>query len=126
MLNFEIEYYANKDTYNPTPLPNTSLNNDEYLPALSPDGSILFFTRASNIRGRGDVVNKRIEALVWAHRTNAETPFDEGEVLEYPFNKVDNYGGVSLSIDNRLLIIAATNPDPRNEYNIDLFSTTYK
>lgn len=126
VLNFEIEYYANKGTYNLTPLPNTSLNNDEYLPALSPDGSILFFTRASNVRARGDVVTKRVEALVWAHRTNAETPFDEGEVLEYPFNQGDNYGGVSLSIDNRVLIIAATNPDPRNENNIDLFSTTYK
>ena len=125
-LKFEIDFYANEGTYSPVPLPLTSLINDEYLPALSPDGSILFFTRASNSKARGDIVTKRIEELVWAKRNSSNTPFDVGEVLDYPFNDGDNYGGVSLSIDNKLLIIAATNPDVRNEQNIDLFQTTYK
>ena len=125
-LKFEIDFYANEGTYSPAPLPLTSLINDEYLPSLSPDGSILFFTRASNSKARGDAVTKRIEELVWAKRNSSDTPFDVGEVLDYPFNDGDNYGGVSLSIDNKLLIIAATNPDIRNEQNIDLFQTTYK
>ena len=125
-LKFEIDFYANEGTYSPTPLPMTSLINDEYLPALSPDGSILFFTRASNSKARGDVVTKRIEELVWAKRNSSDTPFDVGEVLDYPFNDGENYGGVSLSIDNKVLIIAATNPNVRNEHNIDLFQTTYK
>ena len=125
-LKFEIDFYANEGTYSPAPLPLTSLINDEYLPALSPDGSILFFTRASNSKARGDVLTKRIEELVWAKRISSDTPFDVGEVLEYPFNDGGNYGGVSLSIDNKVLIIAATNPDVRNEQNIDLFQTTYK
>ena len=30
-----------------------------------------------------------------------------------------------MSIDNRLLIIAASNPTPKNPKNIDLFKTTY-
>ena len=104
-LRFEIDFYANEGTYSPTPLPLTSLINDEYLPSLSPDGSILFFTRASNSKARGDVVTKRIEQLVWSKRNSSDTPFDVGEVLDYPFNDGDNYGGVSLSIDNKLLII---------------------
>ena len=126
ILKFEIDFYANEGTYSPTPLLLTSLINDEYLPALSPDGSILFFTRASNSKARGDIVTKRIEELVWAKRNSSDTPFDVGEVLDYPFNDGDNYGGVCLSIDNKVLIIAATNPDIRNEQNIDLFQTTYK
>ena len=125
-LKFEIDFYANKGTYSPEPLPLTSLDNDEYLPALSPDGSILFFTRASMSKARGDVVTRRVEELVWAKRSTSTTPFDSGEVLDYPFNDGDNYGGVSLSIDNKILIIAATNPDVRNDQNIDLFQTTYK
>jgi outer membrane protein OmpA-like peptidoglycan-associated protein len=125
-LHFEINYYANKDAYTPTPLPLTSLSNDEYLPALSPDGSILFFTRATNFKARGDVVTKRIEELIWSERSSPDEPFDKGVALEYPFNVGDNYGGVSLSIDNRLLIIAATNPNPKNPQNIDLFTTSYR
>jgi outer membrane protein OmpA-like peptidoglycan-associated protein/tetratricopeptide (TPR) repeat protein len=125
-IKFEISYYANGGTYSPTPLPLTSLNNDEYLPALSPDGSILFFTRASNLKARGDVVTKRVEELVWSERHSPTENFDVGEALEYPFNEGDNYGGVSLSIDNRILIIAATNPHPKNPQNIDLFTTTYR
>ncbi|MAO46443.1 MAG: hypothetical protein CL823_04765 [Crocinitomicaceae bacterium] len=124
-LQFELEFYANKGKYNPAPLPLTSLTNDEYLPALSPDGSILFFTRAKRIKARGDVISKRVEELVWAKRSGSNIPFDEGVSLEYPFNEGDNYGGVSLSIDNRILIIAATNPHPKNKQNIDLFYTTY-
>ena len=84
----------------------------------------MFFTRASKLKARGDVVTKRIEELVWSKRPDSHTPFDSGETLDYPFNDGDNYGGVSLSIDNRILIIAATNPDIRNEQNIDLFQTT--
>lgn len=125
-IKFEIDYYANEGTYIPTPLPLTSLVNDEYLPALSPDGRILFFTRADKIKARGDVVTKRVEELVWAKRLSVDTPFDVGEVLDYPFNDGDKYGGVSISIDNRILIVAATNPDERNQQNIDLFATTYK
>jgi outer membrane protein OmpA-like peptidoglycan-associated protein len=122
---FEIQYYANRDAYKPEPLPFTSQVEDEYLPALSPDGSILFFTRARNEKSRGDVMTRRVEDFVWSRRTSAEEEFDSGELLDYPFNDGDNFGGVSLSVDNRLLIVSASNPTPGNPQNIDLFSTTY-
>ncbi len=124
-LQFEIDFYANEGTYSPKPLPLTSLSNDEYLPALSPDGRILFFTRARNQKSRGDVVTKRVEELVWSKRNNSQNQFDVGESLDYPFNNGDNYGGVSISINNKLLIIAATNPNSKNPQNIDLFQTNY-
>ena len=124
-LKFEIDFYANEGTYFPKSLPLTSLSNDEYLPALSPDGRMLFFTRARNQKSRGDVVTKRVEELVWSKRNNSQNQFDVGEALDYPFNDGDNYGGVSISINNKLLIIAATNPNSKNPQNIDLFQTNY-
>jgi len=123
---FELAFYANDGAYTPEPLPLVSLPSDEYLPALSPDGSILFFTRVRTSKARGDVMTKRNEDLVWARRGAAGENFDEGEVLEYPFNVGANYGGVTLSIDNKILIIAASNPTAKNPRNIDLFMTTYK
>ena len=122
---FEVQYYANRDAYKPEPLPFTSQNEDEYLPALSPDGSILFFTRARNEKSRGEVITRRVEDFVWSRRLPNEEYFDSGELLDYPFNEGDNFGGVSLSIDNRLLIVAASNPTPGNPQNIDLFTSTY-
>ena len=124
-VTFEIQYYANQGSYIPKPLPLTSLPEDEYLPALSPDGSILFFTRSRNIKARGDVVTRRIEEFMQARRHSPDEEFNRGELLDYPFNEGENYGGVSLSIDNRLLIVAASNPNPSNPQNIDLFKTNY-
>ncbi|PCJ80490.1 MAG: hypothetical protein COA49_08445 [Bacteroidetes bacterium] len=125
-VKFEIQYFANSGLYTPTPLPNTSLSEDEYLPALSPDGTILLFTRARNKKSRGDVMTKRIEEFTMSRRMGPNDLFSQGQALDYPFNIGDNYGGVSLSIDNRLLIIATSNPVSGNPQNIDLFSTTYK
>ena len=122
---FEVQYYENRNAYKPEPLTYTSQTEDEYLPALSPDGSILFFTRARNERFRGDVITRRVEDFVWSKRESAEEEFDRGELLTYPFNHGGNFGGVSLSIDNRLLVVAASNPTPNNPQNIDLFTTTY-
>ena len=122
---FEVQYYSNRDAYSPEPLPFTSLVEDEYLPALSPDGSILFFTRARNEKSRGDIMTRRVEDFIWARRSTPEEEFDSGELLDYPFNDGDNFGGVSLSVDNRLLIVSASNPTPGNPQNIDLFKTTY-
>ena len=122
---FEVQYYSNRNAYKPEPLPYTSQTEDEYLPALSPDGSILFFTRARNERFRGDVITRRVEDFVWSKRKSAEEDFDRGELLSHPFNGGGNFGGVSLSIDNRLLVVAASNPTPNNPENIDLFTTTY-
>tara|TARA_B100000780_G_scaffold278210_1_gene251007 strand:+ start:260 stop:2323 length:2064 start_codon:yes stop_codon:yes gene_type:complete len=122
---FNVQFYANQGTYKPEPLPLISLPEDEYLPALSPDGRILFFTRASSVKSRGDVVTRRVEQFIQARRSTSEEGFDKGEPLDYPFNEGEKYGGVSLSIDNRLLIVAASNPTLKNPENIDLFKTTY-
>lgn len=124
-VRFQVQYYTNQKSYIPEPLLSISLPEDEYLPAISPDGSSLFFTRARILKARGDVVTKRVEDFIQAKRKTAEEGFDTGELLDYPFNQGDNYGGISLSIDNRLLIIAASNPTLKNPENIDLFKTTY-
>ena len=124
-VRFDVQYYINQGSYIPQPLPLISLPEDEYLPALSPDGSSLFFTRARNVKARGDVVTKRVEEFIQARRSTVGEAFDSGELLDYPFNNGENYGGVSLSIDNRLLIVAASNPSSENPENIDLFKTTY-
>ena len=72
--------------------------------------------------------------VTWAKRANDQVPFDGGIPLGPPFNvsrnvgafNIGQYGGATVSVDNKVMIIAASNPTSENVQNIDLFSTTYQ
>ena len=119
-LKFLIDFWKNKNDYTPVPIPSISETDDEYLPALSPDGTMLFFTRKGKFKAKGDVLSKDVEAFMLSERINGET-FNSGRPLDYPFKNGFNYGGASISIDNLDLFIAAQHPLPGAPNNIDLF-----
>jgi len=124
-LVFLQQFYAHVDAPQPQPLPGVNTAEDEYLPVLSPDGSMLFFTRASMHKAKGDFTSTRIEAFTWSQRANEAEAFDSGDPLPPPFNEGSNYGGAAISVDNKLLVLAARRPVPENPENIDLFATEY-
>ena len=124
-IEFELAFRHNEGKYNPVSIPSVSTQQDEFLPALSPDGSLLFFTRRELYKAKGDVVSTENEVFYAAERTGGEE-FNSGSVLGSPFNSRARYGGASISIDNRELYIAASNPTSRNPENIDLFVTEYE
>ena len=45
---FELAFRENEGKYHPTSIPPVSTPRDEFLPALSPDGSLLFFSRGAS------------------------------------------------------------------------------
>ena len=45
--------------------------------------------------------------------------------LSKPFNVGTNCGGASISVDNKLMVLAADRPVPGNPDNVDLFMTEY-
>ena len=65
------------------------------------------------------------EVFYAAERVGGEE-FKPGSALESPFNTGARYGGASISVDNRELYIAASNPTGRNPHNIDLYVTEYE
>jgi tetratricopeptide (TPR) repeat protein len=122
---FELAFRENEGRYHPASIPPISTVRDEFLPALSPDGSLLFFTRRERYKAKGDVVSTESEVFYAAERAiGAE--FNPGSALESPFNEGARYGGASISVDNRELFIAASNPTGSNPDNIDLYVTTYE
>lgn len=125
-LEFEIAFRAHAADVTLTPVESVNTSADEYLPALSPDGSLLFFTHAERVKQKGDVVSQLIERFQWAHRDAGATRFDSPGDLAAPFNDGARYGGASISVDNRELFIAASNPVPENPENIDLFAVKYE
>lgn len=126
IIAFERSFWANADAFVPEVVSGINTPADEFLPALSPDGSLLFFTRRFVHKAKGDVVSREIEVFEMAQRLNDPSAYSESTPLPSPFNAGAQYGGASISVDNRELWIAASNPVPSNENNVDLFVTTYE
>ena len=122
---FELAFRENEGKYHPASIPPVSTPRDEFLPALSPDGSLLFFTRRERYKAKGDVVSTESEVFYAAEREVGDE-FSAGLALESPFNSGARYGGASISVDNRELYIAASNPTGANPDNIDLYVTEYE
>ena len=128
-LTFLRQYNAHSDAPPPAVLTEVSTREAEYLPALSADGTLLFFTRAGERKSKGDLVSQPYESFTWAKRNGPSARFNSGESLESPFNTGAGYGGASISIDNRSLYLAIKTPnsknsEPRNSHIANLLFET--
>lgn len=125
-LEFYVDFYKNTTELDPRALPNVSTAADEYLPMLSPDNELLFFTRVSKVKAKGDIVTRDVEELTEARRKDVKMDFGAGRALPEPFNQGDSYGGVSISVNNKeMFVTVCTPPDERGYRNCDLFRTHY-
>lgn len=134
---FYAKHYDHEVPFNPMVVKGVSTKgNQEYLPLITPDNEHMYFTR------RMEVIAKVIDGVV----DRAEKPhierfcvsefdpvngFDEGTWMTDPFNNdpTANYGGVTMSIDNKHLYMTVCKPkgtaaDP-NYVNCDIYSSDY-
>ncbi len=121
-----VDFYANPVPFNPVRLENINTPADEYLPTLSPDNEFIFFTRMTKEKLKGDLVPREVELFMQAQRKNGAMNFEVPEPLPPPFNVGDNYGGVSLSLDNREMFVTVCKPVSSSYKNCDLFSTRFE
>lgn len=125
-VKFWKDFYAHGDSFTPERVAGVSSDLNDYLPCLSPDGEIMFYTRLVSRKAKGDFVATQSEEFTWSFRPDINATFDAGEPLPQPFNiGASNYGGATISVDNREMIVAAKNPVADNPQNIDLFVTRY-
>lgn len=124
-IEFWRDFEKNVDLVKVEVVNGVSSTDDDYLPALSPDGEIMFFTRRLERKLKGDVVTRSIEEFTWSLRNDINSVFNSGDPLPAPFNQGDSYGGASISVDNKELFIAKRNPVAGNPENFDLYVTRY-
>ncbi len=125
-LQFYVDLYKNTSTLDPRPLANVNQASDEYLPMLSPDNELLFFTRVSKVKAKGDIITRDVEELTEARRPDTKSDFSAGRALPDPFNQGDSYGGVSISVNNKEMFVTVCTPaDARGYRNCDIFRTHY-
>lgn len=125
-IEFQLDFKQYEDDFEPQVVEPISFFEDEYLPALSPDGSLLFFTRRGKAKAKGDILASDFESFNMAVRRNYADGFESDVTLDSPFNTGMRFGGASISVDNLELYIAAQNPSSANPDNIDLFVTKYE
>ncbi len=125
-LDFQNNFFNKPVKFNPKVVRNVSTKGDEYLPMISPDNELLFFTRAYEQKNLGDIVARKIEELVLSNRESAVIDFNSGDALPKPFNVGDNYGGVSISVDNKELFVCACSMNEKKYNNCDIFVTQYE
>ncbi|MFT4660139.1 MAG: outer membrane protein OmpA-like peptidoglycan-associated protein [Patiriisocius sp.] len=94
---------------------------DEYLPTLSLDNELMFYTRKFEKKAKGDFVSKMVEEFSMSSRLGVNDEFDKGSSLPSPFNLGDNYGGATISIDNKEMYITICKPVKGGYNNCDIY-----
>jgi outer membrane protein OmpA-like peptidoglycan-associated protein/tetratricopeptide (TPR) repeat protein len=98
--------------FDPKCVEGVSSKDDEYLAVISPDNEIMLYTR--KMMERQDIVDgayakeKIIERFSYSNQTNGF--FDQGNAFASPFNKGENYGGATITTDNKKMYITVCAP----------------
>ena len=104
--------------YNPELVDGISTEFDEYLPLISPDQEIAFYTR----RGQRDdlgIIDKKSEEFIVSEGTLES--FDSGSKMTYPFNQNNNEGGSTITIDNNILYFTICSKFSSAYTNCDIY-----
>jgi len=86
--------------FDPKPVPGISTPDPEYLPYISPDNELAFFTRRYELKNRDMLVPASVEKFMVA--ASHDGVFDKGMPMPLPFNQSNsnNEGGATITVDN--------------------------
>ena len=113
---------ANPVTFNPKIVSGISTISDEYLPIISPDQELSFFTRRSDKSSLNSITNTIVEEFVSSKKIKGK--FEIGQALSSPFNLESNEGGASITIDNRVLYYTKCIRNKKGYNNCDIYYVT--
>ena len=107
-MEFFDKFFNNPVPYEPVKVANVSTSKEEYLPMISPDNELLFYTRKGK-QADGGIQSIVVEEFTMSERPKAKGAFTSGEPLQAPFNTpaYKNNGGVSLSLEKKEMFICA-------------------
>ena len=125
----ELVFYEsfNKDSvsFNPVRVAGVSSKADEYLPAISADHELLFYTRKSDKKAKGDLFSRMVEEITLSRWADSLSRYSNGKPLPKPFNMGDNYGGISVSADGREIFLTICKDDLEGYKNCDIYTSHY-
>ena len=121
-----LNLIENPVPFEPVVVEGVSSAYDDYLPLISPDGSLALFTKAYTKKEVQSIYGDRFveEFTVSKAADDKGLVFSPGEPLPYPFNTGKNQGAASISIDNKTLFITICEFVSNNYDNCDIYMST--
>ena len=121
---FYVQMLKKPVPFEPKVVEGISTPANEYLPILSPDNQIAFYTREIKIDpSKNSLVQeaRTHEKFIYS-MLKEDGKFDDGEAMPEPFNINDNEGGATLTADNNTLYYTVCKFDAQRKYlNCDIF-----
>ena len=113
MENINTYFQLLKDSvpFNPQLVVGPATQRDEYLPMLSPDNKYLYFTRKMPDETKGSFDSGEKELFI-VSRQSAKDKFSGGIPMPSPFNLGQFQGGVSISVNNKMIFITIVDVIP--------------
>ena len=121
---FYLQMLNHPVPFDPTVVEGISTPENEYLPMITADNQMAFFTRETKMAGERNTLiqaDKYKEKFMFS-RLQADGKFDSGEEMPEPFNLNDNEGGATLTVDNKTLYYTVCKYNTNNTYyNCDIY-----
>jgi len=108
--------------FKPFVIKGISSKYDEYLAIISPDQEYAFYTRRLIKKTKQDIAETSVEEFTLSQKKDGV--FSDGDAMKYPFNRTDNEGGATVTIDNNILYYTKCTRDSKGYNNCDIYYTT--
>lgn len=117
---FRAKAFLNPVEFKPVLVKGLSTPDPEYLPIISADNELCFFTRRFEYQSKNMLTSTSVEKFMISHNLNGK--WDAGTPMELPFNKQNsgNEGGPTISLDNLHLFFTVNVKGNFDIYTSDL------
>ncbi len=126
---FYAEAYRNKVDFNPRIVSGVSSNLDEYLFCLAPDQETMYYSRRiPQDNSRRSVVSQQardVERFYFSSFNTSKKRFSDGEEMQSPFNRSENEGGATITVDNKYMVFVRCFNMINGYYNCDLYFSEF-
>jgi outer membrane protein OmpA-like peptidoglycan-associated protein len=122
-IKFRLDALSNPVPFDPESVEGISTAADEYLPIISPDNEIAFFTRRFSKESRNNLTQQLTEEFTFSRFEN--NMFGKGEKMPPPFNTNEKEGGATVTIDNKHLYFTICRPEQKG-INCDIYYSGLK
>ncbi len=102
---FYLQMTRNPVPFDPKVVEGISTPENEYLPIITADNQMAFFTRESKIAGEKNTLiqSEKYKEKFMFSQLQPDGKFTQGEEMPDPFNLNDNEGGATLTVNNKTL-----------------------
>lgn len=113
--------------FNPEPVEGVSSQYNEYLAIISHDNEMCLFTRKLPVKSKDRVYesDQMAEVFMYSKRPTMDGTFDNGTIFQYPFQVGENYGGATLTVDNKIMYVTVCKKGKGGYTNCDIYQSKW-